>query len=130
MYGATAIVVLTFLHLCFAYHVHFFVPLKYNLGNSYAHALTIAIDDVNSDSTILPGHNLTYSWSDSSDVDVMLQTMNRFASNRQKSIDVFIGPASNCQAPVKIAERLNVPMISYVSTMDLISNSGQPVRKY
>ena len=83
------------------------------LGMAYAHGLTIAIDDVNSNSTILPGHTLTYNWTDSTmHGDASLR---KVVSQNNESIDVFIGPATECKTPAKIAEALNIPMISYVS---------------
>ena len=118
-----AALILTFLQLSIAYHLQFFVPVKKDLmsfddsefGKSYAHGLTIAIDAVNNDSTILPGHQLTYSWVDSTDGDAVLRTINRTNFFENESIDVFIGPASKCHTPAKIAEALNIPMLSYVS---------------
>lgn len=118
-----ALLLLAFLQLSIAYHLQFFVPIKKDVmsfddsefGKSYAHGLTIAIDDVNNDPTILPGHNLTYSWVDSTDGDAVLRTIIRNNSFENESIDVFIGPASKCHTPAKIAETLNIPMLSYVS---------------
>lgn len=115
-----SVLLLPFLQLCLAYHVQFLVPIKKDLmsfddaeyGKSYAHGLTIAIDDVNNDPAILPGHQLTYSWIDSTDSDVVLRTMYKA---KNESIDVFMGPASKCHTPAKIAEALNIPMLSYVS---------------
>ncbi len=123
-----AALILAFLQLSLAYHIQFFVPLKYEgynwqlteTGKSYAHALTIAIDDVNNDPTILPGHKLTYSWTDSTASGVVLHTMSNYKTHdslKNKSVDVFIGPASKCEAPANIAEELNIPMISYVSIL-------------
>ena len=75
----TALLLLTSFHLSFAYHLGFYVPLKNthdpSSGWKYAHALTIAVDDVNNNPNILPGHNFTYSWTDSSDSEEVLRTM-------------------------------------------------------
>ena len=118
-----SVLLLPFLQLCLAYHIQFLVPIKKDFvsfddaeyGKSYAHGLTIAIDDVNNDPAILPGYQLTYSWIDSTDSDVVLRTMYKAKSFKNESIDVFIGPASKCHTPAKIAEALNIPMLSYVS---------------
>ena len=87
-------------------------------GQNYAHALTIAIDDVNNDPNILPGHNLTYSWTNSRDNNEVLREMYKsyISPNGEKAkVDVFIGPAFGCIAPAKVAQGFNIPMISYVS---------------
>ena len=148
---SVALVLATFLHLCFAYHLGFYVPMKPPKrddavsGRKYAHALTIAVDDVNNDPNILPGHNLTYSWTDSSDSANVLRTMYEkyipsptmnCGAGRAKSsnvtaspatdvaqtssktpVDVFIGPAFHCATAAKVAEAFKIPMISYVSTI-------------
>ena len=125
---------LTLLRLSFAYHLGLFVPISYNTftdfdntksGQAYAHALTIAIDDVNNDPNILPGHNLTYSWTNSTDKNEVLRAMyqkyispnaeNDNTTRTVPKVDVFIGPAFNCTAPAKVAQAFNIPIISYVS---------------
>ncbi|XP_046854845.1 speract receptor-like isoform X3 [Xenia sp. Carnegie-2017] len=109
---------------CASYHLGFFVPIfeeadflgtrEEFAGQSFAHALTIAIDDVNTNSTILPGHNLTYSWTNSKDNLNALRAMHeRYISPAKNPVDVFIGPAHKCAAPARVAEAFHVPMISY-----------------
>ncbi|XP_028395101.1 receptor-type guanylate cyclase Gyc76C-like [Dendronephthya gigantea] len=122
------------LHHSSAYHIGFFVPiappysLQANDGKSYAHALTIAVDDVNNNSTILPSHNLSYSWTNSWKSDAVLQSMySKYISpcNTSTPVDVFIGPAFDCSAPAKVAESFNIPMISYYCR-----DSDHPKSKY
>ena len=124
MKTTTALLLLVFLHQSVAYHLGFFVPKGYSgqgfedndYGESYPHALTIAIDDVNKDPTILPGHKLTYNYTDSTDSGDVLKAMyQRYISSPNGTVDAFIGPAFNCEAPAKVAEAFNIPMISYVS---------------
>ena len=127
--------ILVFQPLIFAYHLGFFVPVDKsrkgnvdkNFGQAYAHALTIAINKLNSDPSILPGHNLTYSWTNSLDSENVLRAMYQKyilppspptelnMTNATKPVDVFIGPAFNCTAPARVAQAFNIPMISYVS---------------
>jgi hypothetical protein len=121
----------TFLQHSFAYHLGFYVPLpkkdtwSLRNGRGYAHALTVAVDDVNNDPSILPGHKLTYNWTESTDSAEVLRTMyekyipsHDAAKDSSKTpVDVFIGPAFHCSAPAKIAEAFNIPMISYVSVL-------------
>jgi hypothetical protein len=128
----TPFLLLTFLQLSTAYHMGFYIPLidgrenDVNSGRAYAHALTIAIDDVNNDPSILPGHNLTYSWTNSTDSSEVLRSMyQKYISplnvtcgaqpTPNTPVDVFIGPADSCTAPAKVAQAFNIPMISYVS---------------
>ncbi|XP_028405467.1 receptor-type guanylate cyclase Gyc76C-like [Dendronephthya gigantea] len=122
MIGAT-LILSTFMQFSLAYHLKFFVPLNYEdlslgdceSGKGFAHALTIAVDDVNNDPKILPGHRLTYSWIDSTNNNVVSQAMQEIQGLPQnESVDVFIGPAFNCSTPAKVAEALDIPMISYL----------------
>ncbi|CAB4032083.1 atrial natriuretic peptide receptor 1-like, partial [Paramuricea clavata] len=126
----TPLLLLTFLQLSTAYHMGFYIPLVYGReddatsGRAYAHALTIAMDDVNNDPRILPGHNLTYSWTNSTDSSEVVRSMYQkyiappnVTCDAQPTpntpVDVFIGPADSCTAPAKVAQAFNIPMISY-----------------
>ena len=117
----TVLILIASLRLSSAYHLGFFVPIgpAYTAdGRGYAHALTIAIDDINNNRSILPGHNLSFSWTNSWRSDAVLQSMySKYISpcNKSTPVDVFIGPAFHCSAPAKVAESFNIPMLSYVS---------------
>ena len=121
MKSCAVVLLWTSLQLSSAYHIAFFVPFrvganigKIQNGNQYAHALTIAIDDVNNDPNILRGHNLTYHWTDSTDrLEVLRAMYEKYVS--PNSVDVFIGQAYDCSAPARIAQAFKKPLITYVS---------------
>ena len=83
-------------------------------GNVYASALLLAIGAVTNDSTLLPGHQVTFVWNDTQcseevAVKAMIHQMGR-------GVQGFIGPACSCETTAKLAAAFNIPMISYVST--------------
>ena len=94
-----------------------------NLGNFEAHNLKLAkyyagiipytIDLINKNKSILPNHNLTYIWRDTScTIDNGLQGI---AEQWKKGVDVLIGLGCNCEEPVRLASALGLPVISNVS---------------
>ena len=83
-------------------------------GRLIAGAMTIAVNDINNNSTLLPNHTLQFiarnSWSDTL---VGVQEMTRLM---QEGAVAFIGPEQPCEVEAKVASAWNLPMISYVRT--------------
>ena len=84
-------------------------------GNHYSSALLLAIAAVKKDSSLLPGHQVTFVWNDTqcneeAAVKAMIHQMG-------KGVQGFIGPACTCETTAKLAGAFNIPMISYVSTV-------------
>ena len=82
-------------------------------GQQISGALTMALDEINNDTNILPGHTLdfiiaeTYGMENHS-IRVTVELINR-------NISVYIGPQETCIHEAKIAASFHIPMISYVS---------------
>ena len=82
-------------------------------GREYASALLLAIEAITNDSSLLPGHQVTFVWNDTQcneeiSVKAMLYQMDQ-------GVQGFIGPACTCEMQAKLAAAFSIPMISYVS---------------
>lgn len=100
----------------------FLLPYSVSANNSaasasakdYASALPLAVETVNNNSSLLPGHQITFVWNDTQcDEDISIKSMLYLL---EKGVQVFIGPGCTCATQAKLAAASNVPMISYVST--------------
>ena len=82
-------------------------------GEYYASAISLAVDRVNRNGSILQHHHLGFVWNDTAcDEGTSLQDM-----SYQKGIGVsaFIGPGCSCTNQAALASFWNIPMVSYVS---------------
>lgn len=83
-------------------------------GKEYASALMLAVEAVNNDSSLLPGHQITFVWNDTQcNEEISLKAMLYLL---EKGVQAFIGPGCTCETQAKLAAAANTPMISYVST--------------
>lgn len=85
----------------------------YNKGENFASAISVAVDDVNGNPTLLPEHNLTFIWNDSQ-CDELLALREQF-SQINAGVKAFIGPGCFCNTAARNAAAFNMPIISYVS---------------
>lgn len=83
-------------------------------GQAISGALTLALDEINNRTDILPNHTLNF---------IIAETYGQeFISIKEtvllinQNISVYIGPQETCIHEAKIAAAFNIPMISYVST--------------
>jgi guanylate cyclase len=91
----------------------------FNKGENFAAAITIAIEDLNSDPNILPGHNITFTWEDT-ECNELLTIKQEFKMINSK-ISGIIGPGCNCKTAARNAAAFHIAMISYVSTVSFVS---------
>lgn len=83
------------------------------LAKYYAGVIPYTIDLINKNKSILPNHNLTFIWRDTScTIDNGLQGV---VEQWRSGADVFIGLGCNCEEPVRLASALGLPIISNVS---------------
>lgn len=87
-------------------------------GENFAAAITIAIQDLNSNPSILPGHNITFTWEDSKCEELL--TIRQEFKMINSRISAIIGPGCNCKVAARNAAAFHVPMISYVSTIAFV----------
>lgn len=84
------------------------------LGKYFASALLVAVEAITNDSTLLPGHQVTFVWNDTQcNEEISVKAM---LYQLDKGVQGFIGPACMCETTAKLAATFNIPMISYVST--------------
>lgn len=83
-------------------------------GQAISGALTLALDEINNDSTILPNHTLTYIISETYGDE--LYSIRKTVKLINANISAYIGPQETCIHEAKLAAAFNIPMISYVST--------------
>lgn len=82
-------------------------------GNHYAAAITIAVDNINKDPTLLPGIKLGFIWDDSECTEE--KSIKAFIRQWEKRVDGFIGFGCRCFTQGRMAAALNLPLISHVS---------------
>ena len=85
----------------------------YNKGESFAAAMTIAVERINADPTLLSDYNLTFVWKDTecNELIAVREQLNQINSG----VQAFIGPGCYCQTAAKNAAAFNMTMISFVS---------------
>lgn len=85
----------------------------YNKGESFAAAMTIAVERLNAHPTLLPEHNITFVWKDTTcdELVAVRDQLNQINSG----VQAFIGPGCNCQTAARNAAAFNMTMLSYVS---------------
>ena len=76
--------------------------------------MSLAVNDVNSDPTILAGHQLNFIWSDNQ-ADTLVGTRELTMQWKRGAV-AFFGPEDSCDVEARVAAAWNLPMISYVST--------------
>lgn len=90
----------------------------FNKGELFAAAMTIAVERLNADPTLLADYNVTFEWKDTKcdELIAVHEQLNQINSG----VQAFIGPGCNCQTAARNAAAFNMSMISYVS---ILSNS-------
>ena len=84
-------------------------------GKYYASAITLAIDDINNDESLLPGIRLNFIWNDSKCVEEL--SIDALIYQWEKRVHAFIGFGCKCFTQARIAATLNLPIISHVSAL-------------
>ena len=87
----------------------------FNKGESFAAAMTIAVERLNADPTILADYNVTFVWKDTkcNELIAVYEQLNQINSG----VQAFIGPGCNCQTAARNAAAFNMSIISFVSIM-------------
>lgn len=97
------------------------VPMSGNSwdgGKTFAAGISVAIDDINQDPTMLPGYNLSFVWEDSMCLkDKALNTAldMYYTKEKTKQVSAIIGPACSdgCEVTAMLGEYWNIPIVSY-----------------
>jgi len=86
---------------------------NYFKGENFAAAITIAVQDINDNKNLLPGHNISFTWADTDCNE--LQTIRDQFKMVNHRVSAIIGPGCYCKTAARNAEAFNLPIISYVS---------------
>ncbi|XP_060597382.1 receptor-type guanylate cyclase Gyc76C-like isoform X2 [Ruditapes philippinarum] len=94
-------------------------------GQAISGALTLALDEINNDTAILPDHKLTFLIAETRGKEFI--SIKETVELINKNISVYIGPQETCIHEAKIAAAFNIPMISYFcSEVDVSNNESYP----
>ena len=112
------------------YKMGIFLPFEGSWpgGKTMASAIHIALDKIKNDTTLLSGHNLSYVVRDSScRANKSLHVLSDYYIVEDPPVDVFIGPGCSvaCTPAGWLADKWNLPMISWGCTSALLSNKDQ-----
>ena len=92
--------------------------LYYVPGQQISGAITVAIDDINADQSLLPNHELVLIPKETyGDEQYSIRATNELT---MENASVIIGPQETCKFEARLAAVYDVPMISYVSIFLLI----------
>ena len=92
---------------------------NFHKGENFAAAMTMAIQDLNSNPSILPGHNISFTW-ENTKCNELLTIRHEFKLINDK-ISGIIGPGCYCKTAARNAAAFHLPMLSYVSTVYFVS---------
>ena len=84
------------------------------LGQAISGAITLAINEINKDDSVLPNHSLEMVIAETYGEELV--SVRETAQLPSRNISVYIGPQETCVHEGRIAAAFNIPMISYVST--------------
>lgn len=87
---------------------------SFHRGEYYASAMSIAVDDLNRRSDLLPGQNVTFIWNDTDCEEE--KTLRAIVYQLKQGVSAFIGPGCSCNTSARLAASFNKTMISYVSS--------------
>ncbi|KAK3705160.1 hypothetical protein QZH41_003755 [Actinostola sp. cb2023] len=92
----------------------------YHRGQYYASAISIAVDEINRRSDILPGRNISFIWNDTECDE--LKTLRALVYQLNAGVTAFIGPGCTCTTAARSAAAFNMSMISYMCNNPEVSN--------
>ena len=82
-------------------------------GQAISGALTLALGEINNDSSVLPNHVLEFIIAETYGIES--ESIKQTVELINKDVSVYIGPQETCIHEAKVAAAFNIPMISYVS---------------
>lgn len=82
-------------------------------GQAISGALTLALEEINNDTSILPNQTLDFIIAETYGIE--LESIKQTVDLINQNISVYIGPQETCIHEAKVAAAFNIPMISYVS---------------
>ena len=77
--------------------------------------MTLAVEEINADPSLLPSHNLTFLYADNEGRE--LESINVLTELWRKNAIAYLGPEDFCSTEARVAASWGLPMVSYVSTV-------------
>lgn len=83
------------------------------IGKTSASAITIAVERINGDPTLLPGYNMTFLWNDSQ--CLAAEGLNQAVEFKLANVDAIIGDGCDiiCEPASLLAAAWNLPIVSW-----------------
>jgi len=83
------------------------------IGQTSASAITIAVERINKDTTLLPGYNMTFLWNDSQ--CLAAEGLNQAVEFKLANVDAIIGDGCDiiCEPASLLAASWNLPIVSW-----------------
>lgn len=98
---------------------------SWDAGPRFAAGITVAVERINRDPTLLPGYNVSFVWGDSQcEEKPSLGVIARMLSAKPP-VNVIIGPACSdgCRSGSFLTDNQNIPMVSYGCAASFLSDS-------
>jgi hypothetical protein len=87
---------------------------EYPPAEDYASAITVAVEKVNSDPTLLKGATLSYVWNNTACNQTKMVEQQHWQI--KQGVVGFVGPSCHGRKAAKIAEKHDLAVVSFVST--------------
>ena len=101
---------------------------NWDAGPRFASGITIAVEKINADPTLLPGYNVSFIWGDSKcDEKTSIGVMTDMLKDDDFPVNALIGPACSdgCRSGSFLSDHLNVPMVSYGCAASFLSETNK-----
>ncbi|XP_023933111.1 receptor-type guanylate cyclase Gyc76C-like [Lingula anatina] len=92
-------------------------------GINISGALTLAVNEINNDSNILPNHTLEFTVKETYGKELN-SVRHACDLSTNESISAIIGPQETCIFEAKVAAAYNVPMVSYFCTQKEVADKA------
>ena len=87
---------------------------EYPAADAYASAVSVAVEKVNSDPTLLNGAKLTFVWNNTACNQTKMVEQQHWQI--KQGVVGFVGPSCHGRKAAKVAGRHNLPVVSFVSS--------------
>lgn len=99
---------------------------NWDAGPRFASGITIAVEKINKDPTLLAGYNVSFVWGDSKcDEKASIGVMTDMLKDEELPVNALIGPACSdgCKSGSFLSDHLNIPMVSYGCAASFLSET-------
>lgn len=98
---------------------------SWGAGPRFAAGITVAVENINNDPTLLSGYNVTFEWGDSKceERDALAVMLDMYTKSDQP-VNAIIGPACSdgCKVGAMMAAHWDIPIVSYGCAASFLSS--------